>query len=66
LPEDIRDLKYSDKTLDADKVNIYIYSDQYKGPRMPAGNGITEKPPVRMSQDGKTFFKGGEGRFDKQ
>jgi hypothetical protein len=49
LPDDIRDITVPDKTLDADKVNRFIYTDRwYKGARMPAGNGRTEKPPPNI------------------
>jgi hypothetical protein len=62
LPEDIRDIKISDKKLDAGKLNIYMYSDPYRGEAKPAGNNYTRKPPLRMAWDG-TYFKGDEGKF---
>jgi hypothetical protein len=57
LPEDIRDITISNKTLDADKVNIYIYGD--------ISNPKTWKSPLRMARD-STYFKGDEGRYDNK
>ncbi|MDR1882627.1 MAG: hypothetical protein LBR26_07570 [Prevotella sp.] len=65
LPEDIRDIKIPDKELEANKVNIYIYSDPYRGDEKPVNKNDTRKPPLRMAWDG-TYFKGDEGKYSNK
>jgi hypothetical protein len=62
LPEDVRDIEISDKKLDAGKLNIYMYSDPYRGEAKPVGNNDTRKSPLRMGWNG-TYFKGDEGKY---
>jgi hypothetical protein len=62
LPEDVRDMKVSDKKLDASIVNTYIYTDKYKVLKMLTWDNKTVKSPVRMDWDGM-YFKGDEGQY---